>query len=259
MKDGTAPRKLQRNDLALPTVLLVDAQNDRRAQIAHWLAQSGIAYREESCALSAVESVLAFRPDLIAAAESLPKLDTPQLLHLLRDFNETMFIPVVVYGRSARKRTACERAGATAYLNSPLDPVKTVQRLKSLLKREAGSFFHGDLGVVTLADVIQMLMAAHCTGELRIDHESQTAKLGLQDGHIFHASFRSLSGEEAVLEILRITRGQGEFSFYPELPAGGLEKNVNRRTDHLLLSLASIIDEEHQPGAAEPPNAQQKS
>ena len=111
-----------------------------------------------------------------------------------------------------------------------------------MLKRRERSGFHGSFADVALIDLVQLLASSRSNGILDVAVTGEHGEMAFDDGQLIHARINGDTGETAVLELLRRSRLGGDFRFARS--SGGRSKNIDKRTDHLLLGLASRMDEE---------------
>src|SRR2546423_10757742 len=100
--------------------------------------------------------------------------------------------------------------------------------------------FAGELGLVGLFDVAQLLMLNRATGRLSIASLGKNGYLYFEDGRIINAVDDAQGeGERAAWRVLSWRKGH--FEFKPE-PAGG-QTMIHTNTEALLLDAARRIDE----------------
>lgn len=224
-------------------ILLIDNDMSAVSRIEFNLEQTGFSVRSTSCVLSALEEARFRHPDIILVAELLPGLDAFDLLELKRYEAEISGIPVVVMSSSTRNKLELLRAGCDDFMLIPLDEGELELRLRALLRRKEPGGLSGTFAEVGLVELVQMLMAARSSGEMKIQISDQDALIYVDQGQVCHACYRHLEGEEAFLAILRDAQDGGSFNFSSS-NALAMHKTIQKRTDHLLLGLANILDEE---------------
>jgi hypothetical protein len=77
---------------------------------------------------------------------------------------------------------------------------------------------------------------------LRLQGAKANGELYFEEGMVVHAVRNETKGEDAFLHLLKDTRRGGQFTFLGDVPLGA-ERSISKRTDHLLLGLASMLDE----------------
>jgi DNA-binding response OmpR family regulator len=150
----------------------------------------------------------------------------------------------VVFSSSASRKLEALKAGADEFILLPMDEREIELRVQSILRRSMKKGLAGNLSEVNLVDLIQMLTAAKREGKVEINSGQVFGTLCFQQGQIVYASCRDLIGEPAFLELLRGAQHNGQFTF-TATALNGIKPNISKRTDHLLLGLANLLDETH--------------
>lgn len=213
-------------------------------------ALGGMNLVEVPCGFSALEAMLCRRPDLLVCPERIPGFDGADLLSVLRGDKTFQDLPVVVLSESGDARAKFFQLGCDDYIVLPVDASELQARLERNIKRSVPSGLSGDFTIITLLDLLQLFISARSNGVLEVSHGELLGKIFFNDGQIAHASIGNISGESALTKLLRDLR-QGSFVF--TMSKGGEPKpTITKRSDHLLLALASSLDEvgdEEAPGA----------
>jgi two-component system KDP operon response regulator KdpE len=78
-------------------------------------------------------------PDLLMVDDSLPDIDTLELIGKIRDFSN---IPLIILSATADdiETARCLEAGADEYIPKPFSPIELLARVKALLRRTKGLF-----------------------------------------------------------------------------------------------------------------------
>ena len=109
--------------------------------------------------------------------------------------------------------------------------------------------FGGDLGVIGLFDLGQLLSLNRTTGRLAVRDGDRHASLFFEDGRIINAVDETRKeGESAAYQIF--TWKRGAFEFTPERP--GVSRLIEESTEALMLEAARRIDESADAPGAEP-------
>ncbi len=227
----------------MPRILIIDSGGSEFKRVFSTLIDAGVELETRPCALSATEELLDCRADLVVAVDCGERFEHEDFLRLKNLNTSLKNVRTLIISNSGNSTTACYQLGCDDYITLPCEDSEILFRIHSLLSRKSSSDLQGSLAELSLVDVIQMLSAAQKTGTLHITTDSVQSTMHFKDGQVVHATSESESGEEAFLQILRIARGAGEFLFNSKqefVDAPSIEK----RTDHLLLGLASILDEE---------------
>lgn len=196
------------------------------------------------CVISALELAREHTPDLFILSEGSTILDIVDLLQMKQIIPSLHPVPTLVLCLDDSSLQTAFRHGADDAAILPVADTELLSRIRSLLRRSTSRAMLGSLEEVSFIDVIQMLASAQRTGVLVIESGARSGKLFLSGGQVVHAVTAEATGEEAFLEILRGTRrAGGGFSFRCDATPPP-NQTIDRRTDHLLLSLASTLDEE---------------
>jgi hypothetical protein len=111
--------------------------------------------------------------------------------------------------------------------------------------------FHGAIGSLPLADLLQVWATNRFSGLVRIAYRERTGQLYFVDGEIVHAEAEELSGEHALQEI--IGWPGGSFELFPNTAT--LHRTIQKAFNHLLLDAHRALDERHRAGPAAAPPA----
>ncbi len=224
-------------------VLLVDNKHGHLARLHQQLVSAGIEVVTADCVASALEQAHEGILDLVVCVERLKGLDVFDLLAIKSEQRDLSDIPVVVISTSGRRKLECFKLGCDDFIQLPVDEPELIFRICAVLRRTMKSGLSGSFEHVTFVDLVQMLVAARRDGRLEIEAEEVAGTLYLSEGQVIHALCGKQDGEDAFLSLLRGTRGAGFFVFTTE-KFDEIEPTILKRTDHLLLGLASKIDEE---------------
>jgi excisionase family DNA binding protein len=119
-----------------PLVLVVDADDQRRALVRYTLAAEGFGVREAS---NAQEGLAALDdgepPDLILLDVLVPEVDGWEMLCKLRERHGLESIPVVMFAGAPSARGG-DRTGARRFVGRP-DPLRLVEATRQLLEAHA--------------------------------------------------------------------------------------------------------------------------
>ena len=224
-------------------VLLVDNKHGHLARLHQQLLAADIEVANANCVASALEQAHQDILDLIVCVENLQGLDVFDLLTIKSEQRDLADIPVVVLATSGRRKLECFKRGCDDFIQLPVDEPELIFRICAVLRRTMKTGLNGSFEHVTFVDLVQMLVAARRDGRLEIEGDEITGTLYLKEGQVIHALCGKEDGEDAFLTMLRGTRGSGFFVFTTEL-FDDIEPTILKRTDHMLLGLASKIDEE---------------
>lgn len=119
-----------------------------------------------------------------------------------------------------------------------LQPTEVVRHLDALLENDA--VFSGKLEYLCPIELFQMLETGHKSGILSVSANSVTGEYAVRDGHIIAGEFGGLSGEEAVYEVMKVSRG--DFTFKAQ-ELGDLPEQITAPTGFLLMEGCRLLDE----------------
>jgi len=218
------------------TVLLVDPNVDSLGQVASSLRARGLEVVLADELAGALARSREVQLDAVLLADSL--LAEPHTSSLLDQSAWLNDVPRFVL-------TAEPRPDAPANHLPRSDPELMVRRLLSLPPRVSEltatrGDFRGDLGDVTLPDLLQLLGMNHRTGSLGITTPSGTGEVRLVEGEVVDAVYRRVEGKKALYRLLR--EQQGSFSFSSTAPTA--LQRIREPSHMLVLEGLRQLDEE---------------
>jgi hypothetical protein len=101
------------------------------------------------------------------------------------------------------------------------------------------SGFHGEIGSLPLADLLQVWSMNRFAGMVTVSSQDCTGQLYFVDGEILHAEAGAFGGERAVQEI--IGWPEGAFELFPNTTT--LQRTIEKSFSHLLLDVHHALDE----------------
>lgn len=231
-------------------VTVIDSDNVRRERLVFSLESSGHQAEGLDCAISALESARENRPDIILCSDTLPGLSPIDLLEMRLDSAFLSDLPIMVFGNSPHRKQDFFKAGCEDFIVLPADEGEISLRIGALLKRAKQGGVSGSFAHIGIFDLIQLFMGARQTGLLEVDSDDLKAMLVIEAGQVGHCSIEgkdSEDGEACFIDILRASQSGGDFTFTrieaEDIPEAYSESNISKRTDHLLLGIANILDE----------------
>jgi len=199
-------------------ILVVDGDQDVRDLIVSGLAGEGYEILPAASGEEGLSVAESERPDLICLEVALPGIDGFETARLLCDDPELRQIPIIfLTGRTGLKdRVEGLRLGAHAYLAKPFAFPELFATVGGILQRAPASAADpghgppasssvgliGSLGAISIAVVIQALESEMQTGVLRVVSGIRWGQLAFHRGKLVAAAALSLTGEEAIIELI---------------------------------------------------------
>jgi hypothetical protein len=233
--------------------IVVNGTPAERQSIEQALEVLGYSFECYPCLLSGVQACsrdtqLLFTPDEDS------EFNLSDFLRFVQQNNYLPLVKTIGFGSSSANLGQLQQLGLCEFLVLPMSVEEICFRLERLRKMpsvdaqpETEEGVLGRFQAVPLTDFIQMLVAAGSNGTLEVDFGQHRGMLYFSSGQAIHAEFGELQGEDAFLEILRSSQRGGGFKYMrcsQEAAELFQHSSITRRTDHLLLALASKLDEQ---------------
>ena len=218
------------------SVLLVEPDLDALGTLASKLRARGLTVALADRSEGILDRVRNMRPDAILLSEALP--DNSTLVSQLAE--EAQLAPIECFTLIAGGPTTS--AAPDQLCRDDVEGI--VKRLYALPSRPpsvpAGrDDFRGDLGQVSLPDLLQLLSMNRRTGSLSVTVPSGAGQVRLIDGQLVDAVFRRVEREKALFRLLG--EGDGSFVFTSGLPAPVCR--IATPTNVLLMEGMRVVDE----------------
>lgn len=125
----------------MPTILLVEDQEDNRDMLSRRLTKRGYQVTLAVDAADAFAKIAAARPDLILMDVGLPEMDGWEASRRLKAAPETRSIPVIALTAHAmaEHREKSLAAGCDDFDTKPVDFPRLIEKIQVLLHPEATS------------------------------------------------------------------------------------------------------------------------
>ena len=122
----------------MKSILVIDDNDDVRSIVTDVLRNFGFAVREAASGDSAIQMVLAEKPDLIISDVRMPGMDGHHLLNAIRDLQSTAAIPFILMTGSGSHDDFRRGmvSGADDYLQKPFTPDDLIEAVLSRLIRQ---------------------------------------------------------------------------------------------------------------------------
>lgn len=140
-------------DFAMPTILLVDDDQELAAMLGEYLSSEGFTVALAHDGNEGVAKASELAPDALVLDVMMPELDGFGVLQALRKFSQVPVLMLTAKGDDIDRIVGLEM-GADDYLPKPCNPRELVARLKAILRRtqhqnpSALSYVAGDLEVL---------------------------------------------------------------------------------------------------------------
>jgi CheY-like chemotaxis protein len=239
-----------------PRILLIDSNVYFVKRLSDALKQQGfdvVPSTQASYALTMVEWNM---PAAILCATNLREMGALEMAPLLRADPKTANIPLIAVG-SGGDQALLEsyRAGCDDFVDRRRPPAEIAGHVRRFLVSRQDGFqptqmlsstetdLSGNLSLLDLPGVIQMLEQARQTGALHINASDADGIIFFEGGDIFHAECGTLFGDEAVTQIVKNCQGcvKGIYKFVYGATAS--QRTVLRRATDLLLDALREFDE----------------
>ncbi len=224
-------------------ILIADADQKTLLRLEDALGDLDVRVSIAADGAQALERALSLRQDLLLFAETLPIIDTPKLVEILRNNPKTAGVPLVLL-QSSDKAPAL----GDGVLKKPVqadDVVDAVLRFAFHVGNaaEGRDKLSGSLGEMPLADLLQIMRANRREGVLEIDGPT-AGTIWLRKGEVIDARAGKTQGLKALFRLLRVVDGRFVFRpsrimRQPALSQGGEDMPL----DSLLLEAARQHDE----------------
>jgi len=128
-------------EVVMARILCVEDNDDHQFMLHRRLSRAGFDVKLARDGAEGVEWAKTLLPDLIVMDINLPKLDGCEATRRLKTQPETKHIPIVILSshHEQEHRDKALSAGCDAYETKPADFGKLVERIRTLLDRDAKS------------------------------------------------------------------------------------------------------------------------
>ena len=226
-------------------VLVIEDDPTQLKRLSFGLEQAGFEVKSSECIISGLEESRSSVPDVILCSDKLPGLGALDLLDLSKEESSLADVPVIVFSETHHEKLDCFKAGCDDFIIMPADEGELELRIKAVTRRGKSNGVSGSFAHISIFDLIQLFMGARQTGVMSVDCGSVTGEIGVDEGQVVNASSKKgvegVEGEDAFVELLKASQAGGNFVF--EKIDLTKEKNIEKRTDHLLLGIANMLDE----------------
>jgi len=229
-------------------ILLIDSDHESRKALEGELRRKGYTVISIHETKDAIMAAIGLKPDLIISKARMPVIDGLELSRIMRQNYLTSNIPFLFIHEDASKMTGKKDKMDEEILmpftiediTEKIDRVlKISAERKDLLSRRPRRI-SGQLGVMTLADIIQILDMNRKSCVITLKKEKLTGRVYLRNGRIIDAEVGKLQSEDALLELLRWKEADFIVETDIDLP---FEERIKKDTATLLIESFTRIDE----------------
>lgn len=231
-------------------VLVVDANQDSRAALAHALTEAGYETAVATSGSFALTMLEWEQPDLIVSYARVQDMDGYELFTMVRRDPATKDTPfLLLAGRDRPIALAATEAGVDMTVTGDFTLATVMQRVRELLgdappavvpaaipakgpakmparapvapapvpvsraPEPSRSSFQGSLGVMDLTELTQVISLGVKTGELHLSLSGGDGLIVFDSGRVIHAEFGGGSGEAAFAAMVSASQREGEARF----------------------------------------------
>jgi CheY-like chemotaxis protein len=232
-------------------VLVVDANQDSRATLAHALTEAGYEAAVATSGSFALTMLEWEQPDLIVSYAKVQDMDGYELFTMVRRDPATKDTPfLLLAGRDRPIALAATEAGVDMTVTGDFTLSTVMQRIRELLgdapptvvpasipakgpakmpartpaapipaasasraPEPSRSSFQGSLGVMDLTELTQVISLGVKTGELQLSLSGGEGFIVFESGRVIHAEFSGRSGEPAFAAMVAASQQEGEARF----------------------------------------------
>jgi CheY-like chemotaxis protein len=201
-------------------------------------------------------------PDLLVADYRMPGMDGRQLVERLKSRPATAnFSTILMASRADIDERLSPQDAADDYLAKPFFLKEATKRIKRTLDRIAleklsktapsDGVVRGNLSQMNVIDLMQSLEMGRKSCQLKLNNGAEKCEVFFAEGQVKHATYGSLTGDEAVFKVLRWTGGNFELDFEGKTD----QETTKLNTQGLLMEGLRLLDEAQRDAGAESENA----
>ncbi|HEX3680994.1 MAG TPA: response regulator [Bryobacteraceae bacterium] len=198
-------------------------------------------------------------PDLVVCDYRMPGMDGRQLVEKLKSRPATAnFSAILMASRTDIDERLSPQDAADDYLVKPFFLKDATRRIKRTVDRIAlekmaktapsDGVVRGNLSQMNVIDLMQSLEMGRKSCQLKLNYQGDKCEVFFVEGQVKHATYGSLTGDEAVFKVLRWTGGNFELNFEGKTD----QETTKLNTQGLLMEGLRLLDESQRDGGAEP-------
>ncbi|HEX6810806.1 MAG TPA: DUF4388 domain-containing protein [Planctomycetota bacterium] len=199
----------------------------------------------------AIDALVSQVVDVIVACVRSIDADGLPLLQHVRERDNLASLPVLLVAEDDRvsSRIKAFKHGASDYIARPFTMAELLARVEAAVRlqvargrqaRGDGSLV-GDFTATAFTDLVHLMQIGRRTGTLTLLTPRASGQVLFVRGHVYHATFGSMEGEEAFYRLVFETKGK--FEFTPcEFEMATVRNTVALKTTTLLMEAARRCD-----------------
>ena len=261
----------------MPTILLVDADEDSRASYARALSGAGYQTDTATSGADAIERLRATSPVLVVTQGWLGDIDATQVSGGAHVANPARRVPfLVLAGSHGVIGVAAAGAGADRVCAGHVSVSGLLEHVGNLIgpgaepeppppapqpeglaeaapaRPSSAAEFQGSLGVMDLPALAQAMSIGSKTGRLTLFLQAGDGIVRFEHGLPVHAEFAGGTGEAAFAAMVWASQEQGgTFRFEPTTDGSPADaRTIHRSAERLLIDVAAWLDEDRLAGRA---------
>jgi DNA-binding response OmpR family regulator len=197
-------------------------------------------------------------PELVVCDYRMPGMDGKQLVEKLKSRPATAnFSAILLASRTDIDERLSPQDAADDYIAKPFFLKEATRRIKRTVDRIAlekmaktapsDGVVRGNLSQMNVIDLMQSLEMGRKSCQLKLNRDGEKCEVFFAEGQVKHATYGSLTGDEAVFKVLRWTGGNFELNF-----EGKTDQETTRlNTQGLLMEGLRLLDESQRDGPSE--------
>ena len=197
-------------------------------------------------------------PELVVCDYRMPGMDGRQLVEKLKSRPATAnFSAILMASRSDIDERLSPQDAADDYIAKPFFLKEATRRIKRTADRIAlekmaktapsDGVVRGNLLQMNVIDLMQSLEMGRKSCQLKLNNAGEKCEVFFVEGQVKHATYGSLSGDEAVFKVLRWTGGNFELNFEGKTD----QETTKLNTQGLLMEGLRLLDESQRDNGAD--------
>jgi len=197
-------------------------------------------------------------PELVVCDYRMPGMDGRQLVEKLKSRPATAnFSAILMASRSDIDERLSPQDAADDYIAKPFFLKEATRRIKRTADRIAlekmaktapsDGVVRGNLSQMNVIDLMQSLEMGRKSCQLKLNNAGEKCEVFFVEGQVKHATYGSLSGDEAVFKVLRWTGGNFELNFEGKTD----QETTKLNTQGLLMEGLRLLDESQRDAGAD--------